>query len=108
MSKNQDIKNASIDALLGGLAGHTSDSLHPVDKWLKSEELFPGTTPTRAQDLLDAYRAWEAESLDKKLHANAWGARMKQIFRNTKTRTGQIYYTSKTADPAIPARLLKK
>jgi len=107
--KMEDLKNVPLDALLRDLTGSDPEPSSPVDMWLESAQIHPGTTRVRATDLYQEFVAWHTPAhgmTGKILGIRLWGREMARRFQRQVSRAGSNYFVSRQSEPTIPKYLL--
>ncbi len=102
-----DITAASTEQLLDDLVTADLRTANPIDTWIQSAGIYPGTTKVRSCKLYEEYRAFMANNpqLGPPVAIRVWGKYMVTKFRHGRTETGNIYYVSREREVVIPTSL---
>jgi hypothetical protein len=102
-----DIAVASTEQLLDGLATADLRTANPIDTWVESTGVYPGTTKVRANKLYEEYLAFMATRADlgPPKAIRVWGKHMASKFRHGRSEAGKFYYISRERDVCIPTSL---
>src|SRR5687768_1696350 len=98
MTDKLDIRQLDTEALLQDFTVPASNAPSPLDMWLESAGIYPGTTRVGARELYDAFRAWcqaNAGIIDKIPVIHVWGRDMAMRFKRGKGKRGNFYYISR-------------
>lgn len=102
------IKDAKLQELLDGLDAEITPEPCSLDKWLKSEGYYPGSSRMKVCDLHERYKKWHAQhigNIEKALTLRQFGKEMVRRFKRGRDMHGAFYYISRRKDPKIPAEI---
>jgi hypothetical protein len=102
-----DIRELSVEQLLGDLPTAAPRTPNPIDLWIESAGVYPGTTKVPSTKLYLEYQAFMAANPDlgRTLAIRVWGKYMVTKFKKGRGKTGQFYYISRERDVTIPLSL---
>lgn len=99
---NMDITQLDLDDLLSAIEDRNEASANMIDKWLKEEGYYPGSTRISASELYKRFMEWyrqlpeqERVRYGKLPNISAWGKWMIGRFRSTRTNKCRMYYISR-------------
>lgn len=93
-----DIKDVDINALLAALAQRVAPDGHIVDRWMKAQGYFPGSTRVRSRDLYRRFKAWcqqHAVNRAEMLSHKTFGAALSTRLKRGRTANYAFYYVSR-------------
>jgi hypothetical protein len=106
MTSRLDLADVPLNQLLEGLATDAQPAPNPVDMWIQSAPLYPGSTRIRAIELYQEYVDFITQhQLGKPLALRVWGKYMTSKFKTGRGKSGIFYYISREGVVYIPLSL---
>lgn len=102
-----DLSQLSDEQLLAGLATADLSPRNPIDIWIESAGVYPGTTKVPSAKLYAEYREFmlSRPDLGQPRAIRVWGKYMVTKFKHGKGEKSQFYYVSRERDVVIPTSI---
>jgi hypothetical protein len=100
-----DIKQAPIDSLLADLSVSEEPDIPAIDKWLETDNIYPGTERKTAKELYELYAAWCDGIIEEKLPKPHWGREMTRRFKKVQINGRAHYMVSRNKVVKVPRKI---